>query len=73
MESGRSEKSSRAVGAQPRASVAQTARACSEFWNSPELCGQREGIHAAATCNCVACWRNLAAESVSSLATRASS
>lgn len=41
MESGRSEGSSRAVGAQPCASVAQTARACSALWNSLELRGQR--------------------------------
>jgi hypothetical protein len=73
MERGRSKRSSRASGAQLCASVAQTSRACSQLWNSPDLRGRREGIHAIATCNRVARWRNLAAESVSSLATRASS
>jgi hypothetical protein len=53
--------------------VAQSVGACSESWNSLELGGQRKRLRAIATCNRVACWRNLAAESVSSLATRASS
>jgi hypothetical protein len=73
MEGGRSERSSRASGAQLCASVALTACACSQLWNSVDLRGRREDTHAIATCNRVACWRNLAAESVSSLATRASS
>jgi hypothetical protein len=73
MERGGSKRSPRASGAQLCASVAQTARGCSQLWNSVDLRGRLEGTYAIATCNCVACWRNLAAESVSSLATRASS
>ena len=74
MEIDRSKKSSRADGgAQFCARVAQTASVCSELWNSLDVHGRPECFNATAICNCVVRWRNLTAESVLSLATRASS